>query len=72
MIDVGAYGKDSDAEVLAYSAINKCINNDYLAFLSDKLLPNSDLQSPFMVVGGEVFPLRTYLMGPFPYQCFKS
>lgn len=66
MIDVGAYGKDSDVGVLANWAIYESIINGKLALLGDKLLLNGDFEAPFVFVGDEAFPLRTYRMRPLP------
>lgn len=66
MIDVGACGKDSDAGVFSNSPIYRGIENGSIHLPEDTQLPNSDDKSPSVFVGDEAFPLRTYLMRPYP------
>ncbi|PNF30408.1 hypothetical protein B7P43_G12870, partial [Cryptotermes secundus] len=67
MVDVGAYGKDSDAAgVFSNSAIHQNIRNGSLPLPNDKQLPNFEQNSPFVFIGDETFPLRTYLLRPYP------
>lgn len=68
MIDVGAYGKDSDAGVFANSSINHAITNGIINLPNDKELPNGTIKASFVFVGDEAFPLRTYLMRPYPWR----
>ncbi|PNF38452.1 hypothetical protein B7P43_G04032 [Cryptotermes secundus] len=66
MVDVGAYGKDSDAGVFCNSVIHQNIRNGSLPLPKDKQLPNFEQNSPFVFIGDEAFPLRTYLLRPYP------
>lgn len=66
MIDVGAYGKDSDAGVFSNSTIYRNLASGNIKLPEDTQLPNSDLKTPFVFLGDEAFPLRTYLMRPYP------
>lgn len=66
MIDVGAYGKDSDAGVFTNSAIYQNLTNGNIALPKNMQLPNSDVNAPCVFVADEAFPLRTYLMRPYP------
>lgn len=66
MIDVVAYGKDSDAGVFTNSAIYQNLTNGNITLPENMQLPNSHVKAPFVFIGDEAFPLRTYLMRPFP------
>lgn len=66
MIDVGAYGKDSDSNVMSNSTFYQRIDNGSLKLPEETKLPNSNVLAPFVFIGDEAFPLRNYLMRPFP------
>ena len=61
---MGGYGKQSDGGVLS----NCCAFEDCRMILHTPLcLPDtSDPKLPYVVLGDEVFPLRNYLLRPFP------
>jgi len=70
LLDFGAYGKDSDGSVMSNSRLYKRIENCYLKLPDKTKLPNSSVLPPFVFVGDEAFPLRIYIMRPFPRkQC---
>lgn len=66
MIDVGAYGKDSDVGILQNSKIYHHIEKGSLKLPNMKVLPNSSSLAPFVFIGDEAFPLRENIMRPFP------
>lgn len=66
MVDIGAYGKDSDGGVLHSSKMYQRIDKGTLKVPNMKLLPNSNLKAPFAFIGDEAFPLREHLLRPFP------
>nr|CAI5838201.1 unnamed protein product [Callosobruchus analis] len=72
MIDVGAYGKDSDAGVFSNSPIYQNIENGTLPLPKGQKLPNSEQICPFVFIGDEAFPLRTYLLRPFPRRRLQN
>lgn len=72
MIDVGAYGKDSDSGVFLNSAIYRNIENGCIVLPKDKELPNSEFKAPFVFVADEAFPLRKYLLRPYARQHIKN
>ncbi|XP_022178865.1 protein ALP1-like [Myzus persicae] len=65
-VDIGSYGKDSDGGVLSNSKFLKCIENNSLIIPKEEELPNSNIIVPYVFIGDEAFPLRNYLMRPFP------
>lgn len=66
MIDVGAYGKDSDGSVLSNSKFYQRIDNGSLKLPDETKLPNSNVLAHFVFIGDEAFPLRNYIMISFP------
>ena len=58
-IDVGAYGREHDSGVFGRTSFNTRLENGSLG------LPPSDVGS-FCFVADEAFPLREYLMRPYP------
>lgn len=65
-VDVGAYGKSSDGGVLSKSKFGKALQQGTLNIPGSSTLPNSETQAPYVIVGDEAFPLKTYLMRPYP------
>ncbi|KAE9543510.1 hypothetical protein AGLY_002310 [Aphis glycines] len=65
-VDVGAYGKNSDGGILAHSNLGKSLENGSLNIPSDAILPNTNNSAPYVILGDEAFPLKTYLMRPYP------
>lgn len=41
-------------------------------FPEDKCLPGTDVMSPYCIVGDAAFPLKTYLMRPYPCRCLPG
>ena len=69
LVDVGAYGKQSDANVFARSAFGKMLkqSDSKLQIPAKRVLPNtSGPEMPHAFVGDEAFPLLPNLMRPFP------
>ncbi|KAK4304444.1 hypothetical protein Pmani_023616 [Petrolisthes manimaculis] len=65
-VDVGAQGRASDAGVWDRCNHRKYLEENKLKVPGDASLPYSDLQSPYVIVGDDAFPLKTYLMKPYP------
>ena len=66
LVDVGAYGKNSDGGILINSNIGKSLENDTLNIPRVRTLPGTDTELPMVIVADEAFPLKTYLMRPYP------
>ena len=56
MVDVGAYGKDSDGGVFWNTRIHTELENGRLKLPISRRLPNSEIIAPFVFVGDEAFP----------------
>lgn len=67
-IDVGGYGKNSDSGIFDESVMGRKFENEQFALPAAKSLPNQTATTPYVLIGDEGFPLKTYLMRPFPYR----
>lgn len=72
IIDVGAYGKDSDGSVIVNSKFYQRIENGSFKLPFTIKLPNSDISAPFVSIGDKASPLKNYLMRPFPRNNVKK
>ena len=66
LVDIGDAGHHSDGGVFSSSAFGQAIESESLAIPPPRGLPGTSTVVPFVLVGGEAFPLRTNLMQPFP------
>lgn len=66
MINVGGYGKDSDGGILCNTNFHQRLESGTLKLPIERKLGNSGISAPYVFVGDEAFPLRNYLMRPFP------
>lgn len=65
-IDIGANGCASDCQVFNHSDLRRCIEDGSIDYPPDEPLPNDDEDMPYFIVGDDAFPLREWLMKPFP------
>lgn len=66
IIDIGAYGKNSDGGIFSNSKLGKGLENNTLSIPPDNILPGTTCSAPHVLVGDEAFPQKTYLMRPYP------
>ena len=64
LVDVGCEGRQSDGGVLAGSSFGQALQDERLSI--PYACPLGDQMLPYCLVGDEAFPLKTYLMRPFP------
>lgn len=64
-IDVGACGKNSDANIFKNSDLGKCLSNESLNMASPKALPGGNTVLPHVIIADKAFGLSTYLMRPY-------
>ena len=65
-IDVGKNGRISDGGIFANTPIYNKLENGSLQLPDDESLPDRVKNFPFLLVGDEAFPLKSYLMKPYP------
>lgn len=66
VIDVGARGKQSDGGVFTATELFRRLENNEFNVPPQKILPNSNISTPHVLIGDEAFPLKPYLLRPFP------
>lgn len=64
-IEVGSYGKQSDGGIFAGSSLKQCLENRQFCVPDERPIPNTDINTPYVLLGDEAYPLRTYLMRPY-------
>ncbi|XP_018395102.1 PREDICTED: putative nuclease HARBI1 [Cyphomyrmex costatus] len=66
LVDVGASGSQSDGGIFKASAFGQALENNELCIPDDCNLPDSNIGFPYYFVGDEAFPLKRYMMRPYP------
>lgn len=66
MVDVGAYGSQSDGGILKNSHFGRRFLSGQLPIPPPKSLPGSDEEVPHFFVGDAAFPLNKNIMRPYP------
>lgn len=64
-VDIGAEGRQSDGGIFQRSDIGIAFENNLLNVPSPENVSENCIL-PFVLVGDEAFPLKTYMMRPFP------
>lgn len=67
-VDVGTNGRASDAGVWHKCSLHQAIEGNTLCIPPPTVLPLSNVESPYVIVGDDAFPLKTYIMKPYPGQ----
>lgn len=65
-VEVGARGKQSDGGTFASSALFHLMDSNSLNVPPEKNLPGTNIKVPHVLIGDEAYPLKPYLMRPFP------
>ena len=66
-VDVGANGRVSDGGVWANSTLSRHPEEGTAGLPGDQILGNQRIL-PYVFVGDDAFPLRRYLMKPYPFR----
>lgn len=67
LFDIGAYGSNNDSGVLANSEMGARLeNNTFNVPIAEELDGCSYKPLPYFLIGDEIFPLKSWLMRPFP------
>ena len=67
-IDVGANGRVSDGGVWGNCTISKCLERNMAGLPGPATLKNSTKCLQYVFVADDAFPLKEYLMKPFPFR----
>ncbi|KAK4325877.1 hypothetical protein Pmani_003581 [Petrolisthes manimaculis] len=65
-VDVGAIGRSSDGGVWDKCTLKEGIETKLLNIPEPEEIPFTRKKIPYTIVGDDAFPLKTYLMKPFP------
>lgn len=65
-IDVGAYGKESDGGIFSNSKLSRKLERGELNSQKLTPLPGTNIKVPHVLLGDEAYPLKSFLMRPFP------
>lgn len=67
LIDLGGVGRHSDGGTFSHSSFGKGLEEGQMMLPNPTPLPGTTEQElPFVMVGDEAFPLRNYLLRPYP------
>lgn len=66
VLDLGSTGRESDAGIFGRSKLYEMLDNNSIGFPGNTNLPNSETNLPNFIVSDEAFPLKSYLMRPYP------
>ena len=66
MIDLGGVGRHSDGGIFSNSSFGKSLEDGSLRLPDPSPLPGASEPVPYVLVGDEAFPLRNYLLRPYP------
>ncbi|GIX77626.1 DDE Tnp4 domain-containing protein [Caerostris darwini] len=66
LVDIGSEGYNNDGGVFRHSVIGQAIKCNKINVPNSAALPSTKTVMPFVFVGDEAFPLKNYLMRPFP------
>jgi len=66
VVDVGAYGRNSYGGIFMNSKLGKGLSRKQLNVPPDTALPGINNEAPYVILGDEAFPLKEYLMRPYP------
>ncbi|KAJ4436406.1 hypothetical protein ANN_19038 [Periplaneta americana] len=70
--DIGAYGAESDGGVFRRSKIGKKLENGSAELPEPRTLPGSNILMSYFFVADEAFPLKQYIMRPYPVKTAES
>eukprot|EP00102_Acyrthosiphon_pisum_P010884 XP_008179381.1 PREDICTED: putative nuclease HARBI1 [Acyrthosiphon pisum] len=65
-VDIGAYGKQSDSGVFTEPNIYNYLEANSFNVPPNRPLPNTNIPMPFVLLGDQGYPLKEYLMRPYP------
>ena len=66
LVDIGAYGGDNDANILANFKFGEAFDRYPTSLNLPKPDLVGDVMLPYVLTGDSIFPLKQWLMKPFP------
>ena len=66
MFDIGQFGSNNDSGVLANSTMGILLESNSLHIPKSRVINANTGAVPYYLVGDEIFPLKTWLMRPYP------
>jgi hypothetical protein len=66
IIEVGGKGKQSDGGTFAGSGLFESLQKNTFNVPPDQELPGTNMKLPNVMIGDEAYPLKEYLMRPYP------
>ena len=66
LVDVGDAGRHSDGGILSNSAFGQAMENGQLLLPDVSNLSGITSPIPYFFVGDSAFPLKTYMLRPYP------
>lgn len=67
-VEVGVNGRNSDGGIWDQCGLKKALEKGSLNLPPPKNLPGRSLKLPYVVTGDDAFPLKSYLMKPYPQK----
>ena len=67
-VEIGSNGRNSDGGIWDQGQLKKSIEDGSLNLPSPKALPGRETKIPFVITGDDAFPLKNYLMKPYPLK----
>jgi len=64
-VDIGAYGRRSDGGIFKDSAMGKAFDEGHMNIPQPAAISDSPVL-PYCLVGDKAFPLKSYLLCPYP------
>ena len=69
LFDIGQYGSNNDCEVLSKRTMGKLLERKFINIHKQATLEGCEYDTlPYFLLVDETFPLKEYMMRPFPGQ----
>ena len=66
LLDIGDYGRHSDGGVFSHLNFGQAMGAGTLSLSPPEVLPGQSVAFPYVFVGDAAFPLRKYMLRPYP------